>query len=212
MSDEPAGRPRPGPAPTKHLDILWAAARLFGRHGVAQTTTREIAAAAGTTERTLFKHFGSKDGLVEAVIAEAVLPHLAPTSLGALQRVIGAEVADLRQWHATLLRTRAAAMARAPELSRLLLVEILRDDAQRARFAAQWLVAVWEPLTALFTRLQRQRRLARDLPPDTLARLFLSLNLGYLVSRFVLAPARAWDDDDEVDAITLLFARGAGAP
>jgi AcrR family transcriptional regulator len=105
------------------VDILWAAARLFGQRGVAQTSTREIAAAANTTERTLFKHFGSKDGLVQAVIGEAVLPHLAPTSLEALRQVIGTEAGNLAQWHTALLTGRAEALARAPELTRLLLVD-----------------------------------------------------------------------------------------
>ena len=56
--------PRRGPAPTKHIDILWAAARLFAHQGVAQTTTRQIAADAATTKRPRFKHFGRKDSLV----------------------------------------------------------------------------------------------------------------------------------------------------
>lgn len=210
-ASDPAPPARRGPAPTKHIDILWAAARLFGQRGVAQTSTRDIAAAAQTTERTLFKHFGSKDGLVQAVIAEAVLPHLAPTSLAALRRVIGADAHDLAAWHAALLTSRTQAMAAAPELARLLLVELLRDEALRERFAQQWQGAVWQPLTALFSALQRERRLARDLPVDTLVRIFLAMNLGYLVGRHVLAPAQAWDDAAEIEAIARFFVRGAGA-
>ena len=209
--DRPATARRRGPPPTKHVDILWAAARLFARRGVARTSTREIAAAAHTTERTLFKHFGTKDTLVQAVIAEAVLPHLAPTSLDAMRRQIGAPAADLHAWHRALLRSRAEALAEAPELTRLLLAELLRDDALRERFAQQWLHAVWQPLLALFESLQREGRLRRDIGAATLVRLFLSLNLGYLVGRFVLAPRRHWDDDAEVDAIARVFARGAGA-
>ena len=208
-SNEPIVPARRGPPPTKHIDILWAAARLFARKGVAQTSTREIAAEAQTTERTLFKHFGSKDGLVQAVIAEAVLPHLAPTSLEALRQAIDAHSADLATWHRALLEGRARALAEAPELTRLLLVELLRDEALRERFAAEWTQAVWQPLTGLFARLQREGRLARDLPADVLARMFLALNLGYLVGRFVLAPERAWDDAAEVAAIATFFARGA---
>ena len=212
MSQSPvATPPRRGPAPTKHVDILWAAARLFGQRGVAQTSTRDIAAAANTTERTLFKHFGSKDGLVQAVIAEAVLPHLAPTSLEALRQVIGTSAGDLAQWHAALLTARSEALASAPELARLLLVELLRDEALRARFSVQWLAAVWEPLTALFASMQRERRVAGDISPETLTRLFLSLNLGYLVGRHVLAPGAAWNDRAEIDAVVRLFARGAAA-
>lgn len=210
--DEPEAAeaaPRRGPAPTKHLDILWAAAQLFAQRGVAQTSTREIAAAAQTTERTLFKHYGTKDGLVRAVVDQAVLPHLAPTSLQALRSLIAAHAGDLQAWHRALLRSRMQALARAPELTRLLLVELLRDEALRGRFAGQWLEAVWQPLLEMFAALQAEGRLAADTPPATLVRLFLSLNLGYLVARHVLAPAKAWDDEAEIAAIARLFARGA---
>lgn len=209
MTDAPTPAPaRRGPAPTKPHDILWAAARLFARRGVAQTGTREIAAEAGTTERTLFKHFGSKDALAQAVIERAVLPHLAPTSLAALRQAIDAHAGDLATWHAALLRQRAEALAQAPELVRLLAVELLRDEALRARFAEAWLVAAWGPLTGLFAALQREGVVARELAPELVARLFLSLNLGYLLGRFVLAPQRAWDDEAEIAAIVRVFARG----
>ncbi|HLL10176.1 MAG TPA: helix-turn-helix domain-containing protein [Rubrivivax sp.] len=203
---------RRGPAPTKHLDLLWAAARLFSERGVAQTSTRDVAAAANTTERTLFKHFGSKDGLVQAVIAQAVVPHLAPSSLEALRKAIEAHGDDLRTWHTALLQSRDKAIGEAPELARLLLVELLRDDALRARFSQAWLDAVWQPLHGLFERLQSERRLRRDIPAAALARMFLSLNLGYLVGRHVLAPNAGWNAKSEILAITSLFASGAQPP
>jgi AcrR family transcriptional regulator len=210
MTESSSAPARRGPAPTKHIDILWAAARLFSRRGVAQTSTRDIAAEAGTTERTLFKHFGTKERLAQAVIAEAVMPHLAPTSLDALRHAIEAHDGDLATWHRALLRGRSQAIAAAPELTRLLLAELLRDDSLRARFAEQWRSAVWQPLRGLFMKLQREGRLRRDMSADTLARLFLSLNIGHLVGRHVLAPDADWNDEDEVAAIAGLFARGAG--
>jgi AcrR family transcriptional regulator len=209
MDENDARRPaRRGPAPTKHLDVLWAAARLFSQRGVAQTSTREIAAAAQTTERTLFKHFGSKDGVVRAVISEAVVAHLAPTSLDALRQAIEAHGDDLATWHRALLTQRSAALAQAPELTRLLLAELLRDEALRLRFAATWTGAVWQPLLALLERLQRDGRVRRDIPAASLVRMFLSLNLGFLVGRHVLAPDLPWDDEAEVAAIAALFAAG----
>lgn len=212
---QPDSEPRPGrrgPAPTKHLDVLWAAARLFSQRGVAQTSTREIAAAAQTTERTLFKHFGSKDGVVQAVISEAVVAHLAPTSLDALRQAIEAHGDDLETWHRALLTQRSAALAQAPELTRLLLAELLRDEALRGRFAATWTTAVWSPLLALLERLQRDGRVRRDIPAAGLVRMFLSLNLGFLIGRHVLAPDLSWDDEAEVAAIAAVFAVGTAAP
>lgn len=43
--------------------LLGAAAERFARHGVARTTTKEIAEAAGVAETALFRHFGSKTEL-----------------------------------------------------------------------------------------------------------------------------------------------------
>lgn len=197
-----------GPAPTKHIDILWAAVRLFAQKGVAQTSTREIAAAASTTERTLFKHYGSKEALAHAVIEQAVLPHLAPTSLEGLRRVIEAHGGDVETWHVALLESRDAAIGEAPELTRLLLVEMLRDASLLQRFADHWAPAVWQPLEGLFTHLQAEGRLRRDLPAPALVRMFLSLNLGYLVARHVLAPTLPWQAAAERAAVASVFARG----
>lgn len=208
---EPKATPaRRGPVPTKHIDILWAATRLFSRKGVAQTSTREIAAEAATTERTLFKHFGSKEALVQAVIEQAVLPHLAPTSLEALRQVIDEFGGDFAAWHEALLETRLATVAQAPELTRLLLVEMLRDEALLERFSQAWLPAVWEPLLGLFRRLRQEGRMVHHLQPEAATRMFLSMNLGYLISRQLLAPAYEWDDSRERKAIARLFAEGAG--
>lgn len=41
-----------------------AADRLFAEQGVANTTVREIAEAAGVTERTFFRYFGTKEDLI----------------------------------------------------------------------------------------------------------------------------------------------------
>jgi AcrR family transcriptional regulator len=48
--------------------ILVSALDLFSSKGFASTTTREIAASAGVNELTLFRNFGSKEGLLEATI------------------------------------------------------------------------------------------------------------------------------------------------
>jgi len=50
--------------------ILETARELFSRQGITQTTTRQIAEAAGVHEVTLFRHFGSKQGLLLAVFAD----------------------------------------------------------------------------------------------------------------------------------------------
>ncbi|WP_293703762.1 MULTISPECIES: TetR/AcrR family transcriptional regulator [unclassified Sphingopyxis] len=48
---------------TKRDAILVAAERLFSRNGFGLTGVDALAAAAGVTKRTLYKQFGSKEGL-----------------------------------------------------------------------------------------------------------------------------------------------------
>lgn len=202
----PRGRPR---SDARTAEMLWAAAQLFATRGVAATTTREVAAAAQTTERTLFKHFGTKDGLVRAVMEEAVLAHMTPASLAGLRAAIAAFDGDLQAWHRALLAARLRELSAAPELTRLLLGELLRDADLRAHFGAQWREAAWQPLVALFQELQERGHLRKDVEAARLARQFLSLNLGYLLGRIALAPEYGWADEEEITAIARVFAAGA---
>ena len=48
--------------------ILDTAARVFAENGYARATTRALATAAGITEVTLFRHFGSKENLFAAMV------------------------------------------------------------------------------------------------------------------------------------------------
>ena len=52
--------------------ILEAARELFTTKGFAATTVREVCRAAGVTPPALYYHFGSKEGLFEAVVAKAL--------------------------------------------------------------------------------------------------------------------------------------------
>lgn len=66
--------PAPGVAvidqgqPSPRERLIAAATRLFCRYGVNSVGVDAIVEAAGTAKTTLYKVFGSKDGLVEAVL------------------------------------------------------------------------------------------------------------------------------------------------
>jgi AcrR family transcriptional regulator len=62
-----------GPAPpelSSHDRILQAARTLFSQQGYENTTTSAISRRAGTSESQLIKHFGSKEGLLEAIFEQ----------------------------------------------------------------------------------------------------------------------------------------------
>jgi AcrR family transcriptional regulator len=67
---EAAGKRGAATKPGTRAVILDAAARIMRERGLAATTTRQIAAAAGFSEATLYKHFADKVELMAAVLGE----------------------------------------------------------------------------------------------------------------------------------------------
>src|SRR5689334_7417264 len=56
------------PVLSSHDRILAAAKRWFATQGYEATITMAIARLAGTSESQMMKHFGSKEGLLEAIL------------------------------------------------------------------------------------------------------------------------------------------------
>jgi AcrR family transcriptional regulator len=53
---------------TRRQHIANVALQLFGEKGFANTSTQAVAKAAGVSEALIFKHFGSKDQLLDFII------------------------------------------------------------------------------------------------------------------------------------------------
>ena len=66
----PARTPRAGGQATRQ-HLLDTAGQLFAERGFAEGTTKEIAQRAGTPMASINYHFGSREGLYEAVLIEA---------------------------------------------------------------------------------------------------------------------------------------------
>lgn len=64
QKNKPAGK-----SALSRMQILDAAAQLFRRQGYSETTLRQIAKAAGMQAGSIYYHFGSKDEIVDEVLA-----------------------------------------------------------------------------------------------------------------------------------------------
>lgn len=62
----------PGKSALSRRQILDAAAGLFRRQGYSETTLRQIAKAAGMQAGSIYYHFGSKDEIVDEVLASGM--------------------------------------------------------------------------------------------------------------------------------------------
>ena len=100
------------------------AADLFLQHGFGNVSTRQIAAAAGTTPAMIHYYFGDKLGLYRAMIESAVQPLI--DSVRRLEQAAGDEAPGLE----AVMRAYMRMVAANPWFPALLIQEVL--DAERA--------------------------------------------------------------------------------
>lgn len=198
------------PETEKEAAILRAATRLFDTRGYAATRTAEIAALAGITERTLFRYFPTKQKLYRRVMFPALLAAAAPRALLDAGELFGADAESVADWHRRVLRLRAAAARRSAPQFRLLIAGLMTDEVLRRKVIGIWKENVLQPLVGTVRRYQKRGQLRSDLAPQRVARAIISLNLGYIITRTLLAPHSRWDDEAEIAATVELMLRGAG--
>lgn len=136
--------------------ILREATRRFAAEGYSAVSIQEIAEAAGVTRPTLVYHFGSKDGLRDAVLT-AVLGHWQAE----LPRLMAAATKGGPRLDA-LLDALFGFFREEPALARLVLREMLdRPEDMSARLRTQL-----QPWTALLLEAMRMGRAAGMLRAD----------------------------------------------
>ena len=161
----------------RRSEIAAVAEQVFFETGFTDTTMQEIAARAGASKETLYRHFGSKEGLF-AEIVETRAKHFLqsldakfeqPGSVRDVLKDLGLRLLEAMVEPAaiTLCRTVVAEMPRNPELGRIFLGA--GPDRVRRR------------LTEFLTAARDRGELACP-DPELAARIFL----GAIVSSFHL--------------------------
>jgi AcrR family transcriptional regulator len=179
--------------PDSRADLLARILEFAARDGLADRSLREIATGVGTSHRMLLYHFGSREGLLAAVVGameeqqRAAMAALAGTAetpgdlMGRLWRQVAAP--EIRPFVRLFFEVFALATRNVPGTEQALagLTTAWLDDAEK----------VAEQL---------------GIEPDRAA-----LRLGVAVTRGLLLDLLAGDDYDEVTAAHDLFVRLAEA-
>lgn len=137
--------------------ILEAAGRVYAKHGFRGATTRLIAIEAGVNEVTLFRTFGSKSALIEAVLGV----HHAKNP----QPELPMEPVDPA---AELTAFVKVSLDRVREMRPLLIHSMGEVDErpEAAEFACRGRTLVHDTITSYLRRLQERRMASADLDVD----------------------------------------------
>ncbi len=157
--------------------LLRSALNLFLAQGIANATTRSIAEAASVNEVTLFRHFGSKNGLLLAILEEC-----APF------QQIGA---TLTQWDVSshspeqalrhYINRALAALERVPALVRSIIGEADQYPVENRQALGRGLQDINHAVATYIEGVFQQAGRSLVLPPSQVASLLNSAVLGYAI-------------------------------
>jgi AcrR family transcriptional regulator len=188
------GRPRADANQRERL--LDAAVQCFTSDGIAATSLRAIAVKAGVTPALVHYYFGSKQRLLDAFVAERLMPFVA--GLGGTLQAVGE---DPRALVAAFVRGLHAAVEHLPWLPGLWLREVIGEGgALREVLLKQISPQVPRLLAERFAVLQKEGALNRNLDPRLLVVSLVGLTL------FPLAAEPVWRrmfDAGDVDRAAL---------
>jgi AcrR family transcriptional regulator len=164
--------------------IVDAAAELFGERGYANTTTRAIAERAEVNEVTLFRKFGSKRGILEA-LAKSWTENMAGFAVAELP-----EPEDTRGTLTALAKIEVAqSTAAGPAAMRLVLDA--RFVGEISDMMASGPTDNLAGLAEYIGQRQAAGDLRDDLDPRVMAEAFFSLTSQAIMSRQVLTGTSA---------------------
>lgn len=158
--------------------ILAAALRLMSRSGYHGAKTKAMAVAAGVNEALIFRYFGSKLGLLKAVIeanrpVEAVAPFDKPKEYSLVSFLQAAARAGIE------------ACDKNPEFYRLLRFTLLEEPSLLAEYQAHRAKQEGEPFVRFLMKAMHQGLIRQDVRPELQAQIFLGL-LSYMLDQRTL--------------------------
>jgi AcrR family transcriptional regulator len=157
--------------------ILLAAAQVFAEKGYARATTRVLADAAGVNEVTLFRHFGSKQGLFSAIVETYAAPAVKTTIAAQLT---GDYRQDLLTMGANVLRI----LLERRNAVRLMLCEAEHFPEVRQAMAQN--PRQLRHMLGGYLRQQMAQGRVRPLHPEAAAQAFWGMFFAYTISLWLL--------------------------
>jgi AcrR family transcriptional regulator len=186
-----------------HQKVLAAAAELFASRGIDATSMDSIAAAAGVSKATVYKHWVDKDALCLEVLLYVHHNDEDPSEQ---------DSGDLREDLKSFLAYEPPS-ARA-EIQRRLTPHLIAYSARNPEFGRAWRARVSERARQGLRKLLRRGMNAGIFPVVLDEELSVSLLLGPMMYRHIFGPMveKRWLAEGVVESFWKSHARGQGKP
>ena len=164
--------------------LLRSAKKLFAAQGFEQVSTSEIARSAGSSESQLVKHFGGKQGLLEAIFSEA-WDEIVALAQQAFERTASPVE---RLW--VVAETFLTAVERDPEIQFLILMEGRRVRREGLRITlTEGFLRFVGLLDDILAEMSRAGLLRADVHPQAVRSTLMGVVEGLLRDRALASVA-----------------------
>jgi AcrR family transcriptional regulator len=196
----------------RQAQILEAALNVFSKKGFDGARTKEIASEAGISEALVFKHFKSKESILDALSGLVIRKIVAPMVLDSVRQVIKSKrEAPMEELFGAVLADRLELVRRNQKLMKTFLLEAVRRPSMLKTIKKELLPEIIEVFELAIRPLIDRGDLPSGLDVSMAARTAIGLVAGYVIGSEV-APELFGkrDDEREIPILVSHFLRGIG--
>jgi len=182
----------------KQQRIIESAIKMFAEKGYANTSTSEIAKAAGVAEGTIFRHYGTKDNLLLSLILPFLKKALPVMAENVFKEVLTEETLYFEDFLKGLFKNRIEFVNENREIFQIIVKEMLYSDSLRSEIAPFFSKSI-ATRVAQAIELFKERGEIIEMPTHTLVKMLMTTFGGFLVTHFVLLPYEEMEIDKEAE-------------
>ena len=198
------------PMTDKQRDILAAAEKLFSAAGYSDTSTASIAKEAGVTEKTLFKHFPTKQDLLRRILFPLLLKTVVPIQMKIVKNILQKDYKTYKDFFTGLAVDRWQTARQLGSKLKLVIGELAKNDKLRDQLFNLASTNVYPELIKNIERYQKSGELRSDLQAEDIARLQVSTIIANALLRGVIAPKTHYNDEKDARMIADMLLNGIG--
>jgi AcrR family transcriptional regulator len=192
---------------TKQQKIVEIAIKMFAEKGYANTSTSEIAKAAGVAEGTIFRHYGTKENLLMWVIMP-FLKDLIPVLAKEFVDGIDKSTDNLEDFIRAIINNRFQFINGNQDIFCIVVKEFLYKSDLHKEFIPHISKYVLDFINSALNKFKAMGEII-DVPNPVIIRMILSSVFGYFTMRFVLLKEYGIKDEkEEMELLVRFISRG----
>jgi AcrR family transcriptional regulator len=192
----------------KQQKIVETAIKMFAVRGYANTSTSEIAKAAGVAEGTIFRHYGTKDNLLLSVILPFIKDSMPSIAEDVFNEIMSEKVLCFEDFLRALINNRINFIKENKEIFQIVVKEFVYNEELRKELFPYFSKNIVHRMIKVI-EMYKERGELIAIPSSTIQRMIFTFIGGYFVSRFVLIPDNfVANEEEELDNVILFVMDG----